>query len=307
MWTKLSNLSRFTTLLMGLVAALLVFTLAPVSAQETDATAEPIEVDPYWDVEPMLLTAFYGLDNQIPPAPPFCDNPGGEDGMPVIFTHPIDAETLDPEDFAVTSAEGTLSTPICAILAPAIDEGENRTALLVGEFGSAIDDEPVEVVVVGELLSTAETGAVDFNGASVGVIPLVDGPSIVTAELLPERLWIPEREGQLTVGDNCPTEGTLQIVRVRWNGGITKLDNLEVDDVEREQYTVTIEAEDGSTEEVVPFALGNLHDGDNNHDLCLDVEGLPVSVSFPAGFVTDPNNDLNPDTEAEITVLPDLS
>ncbi len=304
MWNKLSKLPFVTALMLGLVATLLVFAMAPVSAQETDATAEAVEVDEYWDVEPMLLTAFFGLDNMIPPAPPFCDNPGGEDGMPVIFTHPIDTTTLDPEDFEVTSAEGTVSTPVCAILAPAIDDGENRTALLIGEFGAAPDDEPVEVVVVGELLSLPETGAVDFNGASVDVIPLADGPSIVTAELLPERLWIPEREGQLTVGDNCPTEGTLQIVRVRWNGGVTKPGNEEVDDLEREQYMVTIEAEDGTTEEVVPFALGNLHDGDNNHDLCLDVEGMPVSVSFPADLVTDPNEDLNPETGAEITVLP---
>jgi hypothetical protein len=27
-------------------------------------------------------------------------------------------------------------------------------------------------------------------------------------------------------------------------------------------------------------------------------------VSFPAGYVTDPNGDLNPDTGAEITIYP---
>jgi hypothetical protein len=93
-------------------------------------------------------------------------------------------------------------------------------------------------------------------------------------------------------------------VRVRWTGGISKPNDEEVDDVEREQYLVTIEAADGSVKEVVPFALGNLDDNDNNHDLCLDVEGKPVSVSFPAGYVTDPNGDLNPDTGAEITIHP---
>ena len=93
----------------------------------------------------------------------------------------------------------------------------------------------------------------------------------------------------------------MQVLRVRWTGGITKPNDEEVDDFEREQYVVTIEAEDGSTAEVVPFALGNLDDNDNLHDLCLDVEGEPVSVSFPSGLVTDPNSDLNPETGAEVT------
>lgn len=240
MWHKTSKLSLAITLMMALAAVW--FVAAPASAQDADGTEEPMEmeVDAYWDIEPMALAAFFGLDNQLPPPPQpgICDESEGNDGLPVVFTHPIDVTTLDPEDFELTSAEGNVSTPICAILIPAVDPGENRTVLLVGEFGSAPDDEPVEVVVVGELLSTAETGAVDFNGASQEVVPLASGPSIVAAEVLPEDLWILDREGQILVGSGCPSEGTLQIVRVRWDGGITKLDNVEVDDVEREQYMV---------------------------------------------------------------------
>lgn len=292
-------------LTMGFVAVLLV--LATVAANEHDDGSSLVPVDEYWDVAPTLLAAFFGLDNEIPRLPPrVCRGSRGQDGMPVIFSHPVDVETLDPEDFQVTSAEGVTSTPLCAILQPAVDDGENRTVLLIGEFGSAIDDEPVEVDIVGEVLSLPYTGAVDFNATSVDVIPLVDGPEIITAELLPEQLWILDREGERAVGSGCPSEGTLQIVRVRWTGGITKPDDEEVDDVEREQYVVTIETEDGSSGEVVPFALGNLDDMDNNHDLCLDVVGTPVSVAFPAGYVTDPNGDLNPETGVEVTVLPEV-
>lgn len=266
-------------------------------------STEPQPVTPS-SVEPEILTAFFGLDNKIPALPGICRGSLDQDGMPVIFSHPIDVDTLDPEDFKVTSAEGTTSTPICALLQPATDDGENRTALLIGEFGAAPADEPVEVEIVGELLSLPSAGAVDFNGLSINVIPLVDGPEIITAEVLPESLWILDREGERSVGSGCPSEGTEQVVRVKWTGGITKPNDEEVDDVEREQYLVNVEAEDGSIAEVVPFALGNLNDNDNNHDLCLDVDGEPVSVSFPAGYVTDPNGDLNPDTGAEITALP---
>jgi hypothetical protein len=296
MWKKNAKLSLATALMIGLAATLLFTTPVPVGGQ----TDEP-DNDEMND-EPMLLSAFFGLDNEIIRLPlTVCRGSQGQDGMPVIFSHPVDVETLDPEDFKVTSAEGMISTPICALLQPAVDDGENRTALLIGEFGTALDDEPVVVEVVGELLSSPETGAVDFNGTSVDVIPLAEGPEIITAQVLPEDLWILDREGQRAVGSGCPSEGTLQVLRVRWTGGITKPNDEEVDDLEREQYMVTIEAADGSTEEVIPFALGNLGDNDNIHDLCLDVEGEPVSVSFPAGLVTDPNSDLNPETGAEVT------
>ena len=34
--------------------------------------------------------------------------------------------------------------------------------------------------------------------------------------------------------------------------------------------------------------------------LCFDAEGDPTEVRFPAGFLTDPREDLNPDTIAPI-------
>ena len=58
--------------------------------------------------------------------------------------------------------------------------------------------------------------------------------------------------------------------------------------------------DEGETE-LVPFAIGDLGDGDNNHELCLDRSGLPQRVDFPAGLLTDPREDLNPDTSITIT------
>ena len=67
------------------------------------------------------------------------------------------------------------------------------------------------------------------------------------------------------------------------------------------QYRVTMRQPDGATIEVTPMSVGDLGDNDNNHELCLDVMGEPLSVSFPAGFLTDPNEDLNPDTEMAVS------
>ena len=86
------------------------------------------------------------------------------------------------------------------------------------------------------------------------------------------------------------------MVRVTWAGGVTKPGGDEIDDMERIKYQVTLWREDSSTIEVTPFALGDLGDGDNNHKLCLDVVGKPRSVFFPAGYMTDPREDLNPET-----------
>ncbi|MBU44247.1 MAG: hypothetical protein CMN76_13585 [Spirochaetaceae bacterium] len=65
-------------------------------------------------------------------------------------------------------------------------------------------------------------------------------------------------------------------------------------------YRVTIQKDDGSLTHVSPFAVADLQDGDNNHLLCLDVSGAPSKVFFPAGHLTDPREDLNPDTEIAV-------
>ncbi len=59
---------------------------------------------------------------------------------------------------------------------------------------------------------------------------------------------------------------------------------------------MTILQEDNSTIEVTPIAFGDLGDGDNNHELCLDGVGKQQTVLFPAGYMTDPREDLNPET-----------
>ncbi len=249
-----------------------------------------------------LLSAFYGLDDAIPLLASYriCGDFGHQDGMPVIFAKELDLATLQAGDFRVTLADGNQISAACATPAPAEDVGELRTILLVGDFGS-IDNQPVSVEITGNIISLDQQ--TNFKGASVGVTPLEHGPSLVHAEAVAKDQW--ELDKQATAlpfggGNGCPAS-TRQIVRVVWAGGVTKPGGDEIDDLERAAYSVFVEDAGGQTKEVIPFAVADLGDGDNNHKLCLDVETRVVRVEFPQGLLTDPREDLNPATAVSVS------
>ena len=161
-----------------------------------------------------LVSAFFGLDNGLPGL--LCNQPGSLlDGMPVNFKFPLDAFTLSESDFEVVDSLGNIHIPMCAVLAPANENGENRTVLLIGEFGTAITNPPVEVRVVGDLFTTdtfsgesACSEIINLNGSiTTNVIPLADGPSLFFAQRIDDNL------------NEC-NSGT-QTIQVAWDGGIT--------------------------------------------------------------------------------------
>ncbi|GAB4523162.1 MAG: hypothetical protein Tsb0020_41580 [Haliangiales bacterium] len=247
-----------------------------------------------------VLSAYFGLDGMLPARINYllCKKHKDTDGMPLIFSDQVDLKTLQAGDIRVTTQSGAVRTPECVTFAPALDTGELRTALLLGEFGDHPSDPPVRVEVTGHVLSL--DGVLDFKGAQIDVTPLPEGPTLLLGEVVPMDEWKLGAKGTQGAGSGCP-EGTTQIVRAVWTGGITRPggDEIEAEDVAR--YKVTVEAEDGTQSVVTPFAVGDLNDRDNNHKLCLDMEGTPVHIAFPAGFVTDPNEDLNPDTQVAVT------
>ena len=249
----------------------------------------------------VLLSAFFGLDDGLPRFANrvFCEGAAGKDGMPVVFSHEIDVETLQAGDFEVVAESGAIGEITCVTPAPADDTGETRTVLVIGQYGSA-EDQPIRVEIVGNLLSI--DGQMNFKGNRTTVIALEEGPTLVWSEDVPEAQWELGQPGTSFAGgggDKCPVD-TKQVVRVTWAGGITKPGGDEVDDIERAAYRVTMSFDDGSESELVPFAIADLGDGDNNHLLCLDRAGQPLQVDFPAGLVTDPREDLNPQTTIEV-------
>jgi hypothetical protein len=93
------------------------------------------------------------------------------------------------------------------------------------------------------------------------------------------------------------------VIRATWAGGIRLPNRANLGDAERVLYRVTVERPDGTHEEIAPAALAELGDNDNNHFLCLDTTDPTVSVSFPAGHLVDPNQDLNPDTRIAVNSM----
>lgn len=249
-----------------------------------------------------VLSAFFGLDDALPiTISRICPGGRNTDGMPVIFSQTVNADTLQPADFAVITKSGVRNTPRCVTLSPAVDAGETRTALLIGNLGEADTDPAIKVEVVGDILADSAEAA-NFKGATVDVTPLDAGPSLIFAEPIPESQWKLDAGGRLGQGSGCPTVGTIQVVRAIWAGGVTQRDGTEIDEEGREMYSVSVTNSAGTTEAVTPFALGDLDDGDNNHLLCLNVSGTPVAVSFGAGYLVDPNADAaNPDTSVAVT------
>jgi hypothetical protein len=172
---------------------------------------------------------------------------------------------------------------------------ENRTVLLIGEFGNADDDPPVEVLIVDDVFSDAtDRPQVNFRGTQVSVIPLDAGPEIILAAAVPKDIW-----SQPGRGTSCPST-TKQVVRVTWTGGVRLPNREDLGEAQRTLYKVSLTAADGSRSEVSPAALADLGDADNNHLLCLDTTTPATGVTFPAGHLVDPNGDLNADSKVMV-------
>ena len=245
--------------------------------------------------EPRLLTAFFGLDNGLTQRSRLIyKNAPGQDGMPLVFSHELDPKTLEGADFAVTTKDGNVHLVEAASLLPANEEFELRTVLLIGEYGNHPDNPPVSVEVVGDL--TARTGQ-NFKGKSIEVIPLPEGPVLSYAEYFTFDEDYPYIESGN--GCDCPKEETRTVVKAVWSGGVRALNGDELGENEKDNFIVTM-VNGSDTLKVTPFQLADLGDNDNNIDLCLSHEGIPILVQVNENIAIDPNDDKNPETQIEV-------
>ena len=236
---------------------------------------------------------FFGLDNGLPSL--LCNQLGSQlDGMPVNFKFPIDESSLSESDFEVLDSLGNIHNPICVFLAPANENGENRTVLLLGEFGTAVTNPPVEVRVVGDLFSTdalsgesACSEIINLNGiTTTNVIPLDDGPSLFFAQRI---------DGNL---NEC-NSGT-QTIQVAWDGGITPYISSDAES-DLFQYYIGYSDSSGVLIPHAPISIVDINDNDNFHQLCFSTSDEIVKVSMMANKVEDPNHD--PNLYSEIHVI----
>lgn len=246
-----------------------------------------------------LVSAFFGLDNGLPGL--LCNQPGSLlDGMPVNFKFPLDASNLSESDFEVVDSLGNIHIPMCAVLAPANENGENRTVLLIGEFGTAITNPPVEVRVVGDLFTSdtfsgesACSEIINLNGSiTTNVIPLADGPSLFFAQRI---------DGDL---NEC-NSGT-QTIQVAWNGGITPYISGDTES-DLFQYYVGYSESSGVLIPHVPISIADINDNDNLHQLCFSTSDEIVKISMMANTVEDPNQDPNLYSEIDVSYCTPLT
>jgi len=239
-----------------------------------------------------LVSAFFGLDNGLPSL--LCNQLGSLlDGMPVNFKFPLDASSLSETDFEVLDSLGNIHTPICAFLAPANENGENRTVLLIGEFGAAITNPPVEVRIVGDLFTTdtlsgesACSEIINLNGVSTtNIIPLDDGPSLFFAQRI---------DGNL---NEC-NSGT-QTIQVAWDGGITPYISGDTES-DLFQYYIGYSDSSGILIPHLPISIADINDNDNFHQLCFSTSNEIVKISMMANTVEDPNQDPNLYSEIDV-------
>ncbi|MEO1213158.1 MAG: hypothetical protein AAFY45_06535 [Bacteroidota bacterium] len=245
--------------------------------------------------ETKILTAFFGLDNGLTQrARLIYKNAPGQDGMPLVFSHELDPESLEGADFAVTTQNGTIHIVEAASFLPANEEFELRTVLLIGEYGNHPDNPPVSVKVVGDLM--ARTGQ-NFRGDSIEVIPLPEGPVLSYAEYF----TIDKDYPYIEKGDgcDCPKEETKMVVKAVWSGGVRALNGEELGENEKDDFIVTL-VNGTDTVQLTPFKLADLGDNENNIDLCLKESGIPILVAANGNIAIDPNNDPNPKTSVKV-------
>ena len=240
-----------------------------------------------------LVSAFFGLDNALPSL--LCNQLGSLlDGMPVNFRFPLDSSSLSGTDFEVVDSLGNIHIPMCAVLAPANENGENRTVLLLGEFGTAVTNPPVEVRVVGDLFTidtlsgeSVCSAIINLNGiTTTNVIPLADGPSLFFAQRI---------DGNL---NEC-NSGT-QTIQVAWDGGITPYISGDTES-DLFQYYIGYSDSSGVLIPHIPISIADIDDNDNFHQLCFSTSDEIVKISMMANTVEDPNHDPNLYSEIDVS------
>ena len=205
----------------------------------------------------------------------------GDDGLPLVFSVQIDASTLSPDDFTITTESGAITTPTVATLEPAPESDESRTVLLTGSLGSA-DDMPVSVEVVGSVLSV---DGEELQGLTSDVTTNEFGASLVLALVDPA-------ETNAAGNETTPTR-----IQVTFDGGVSGAfgDELGVEEL----LAFRIIDENGDSH--IPTGFEDLGDDDNHVVLLVPPGVIPASVTVQSNSLFDPTNQPNASSSVEVS------
>ncbi len=286
--TSLVRMPREVRFVIRLVASAVLASLACAAAYADEGIGS---ADESRGDDPRVLSAYFG-DSVLPAqANQLCAAPNnapaeGFGGMPIVFRDQIDPVTLDPSAFRVkVSGQSAMVTPVCATLAPALGAAENRTVLLVGDFGLGGANRPVAIRIAGNVKTT---GGASLKGLVTRRVDGTDvGPRLVLAE-------------NVAIGDSdCPAGETSVAVKLTFSGGPTGPNGAALDAdaaaLDIALAAIQVVGDVGGQRTVfTPFALGDANDGDNHVDACFN-EFIqdPERVAVDSNVFFGPQNGAN--------------
>lgn len=226
---------------------------------------------------PAIQSAYLGAVNQA--LIPFCPTqPAGAvlEGMPVVFNRQIYDLSLRADQFTVTNSLGVKVSPRCATLAPADEENEDNTVLLVGDF---VPNDAVTISNVAVKGLYAEGPDGEGRGDAFGslsfssVTPVSESTRLIAAEVPAD----PDLGG-------CPASSpaAVQVVRATWIGGLRPLAGDRA-------ALITVRDAAGASLPVAGISAAEENDADNILDVCLASGAAPAMISVQAGAYTAPN------------------
>lgn len=240
-----------------------------------------------------ILSAYFGLDNSMPlKSIAIWYKAPGKDGIPLVFSHEIDARTLSPKDFLITTQNGEIRSIDFCTLKPSTEKFELRTILLIGEFGNYPYNQPVELKIVSDL-NTLD--GQNLKGQKIKITPLEAGPFLSFSEYF--TLYSKKYSKQIDC--DCPSKETQLVVKAVWSGGVKAINGIELGKIDVESFTIKL-LQNIDTITVHPIDIADLNDNDNNIDLCFNIFGIPIELMVRGNTVIDPRGDKNEFTKVKI-------
>jgi len=218
------------------------------------------------------------------------------DRMPVTFNFPM-ANSPDKSAFLLELNDGTVTSPVCVIEAPADEENELDTLLLLGQFGDGMRESvwPVKLSIIGEVLLSGPEGELNAEGLTFES-PLDMRYKQSSVRMVYARMWDVNEfdEGNRyptwplpssTYPNNCQSifPSTSHIIRVAFSGGVTRDGVIGVTPDQKDVFSLsTVLGQQVATcKKTVTAEPGQMYeqDGDNYLDICLDLSSQPEAAS----------------------------